>query len=84
MSLERLLDLFEEGGDDGDVLDGAGRGLDTEVVSLEEVAEPVAVDEVDGRGAVSGCFLLRIRGERARGDQQAFVAAARSLRGTRS
>ena len=70
------LDLGEEGGIDADILDGAGRGLDAEVVPLEELAKAVAVDEVDRRGAVAGCFLLGVCGERARGDQQALVAPA--------
>jgi hypothetical protein len=66
----------KKGAVDGDVLDCAGRGVDAEVVGFEEVAEPVAVDEVDGRGAVPGGFFLGVGGECAGGDQQALVAAA--------
>jgi len=72
----RLLDFSEEGSIDGDVLDGAGCCSDTEVVSLEQPAEAVTVDEVDRWGAVTGCFLLGIGCECAGSDEQALVATA--------
>jgi hypothetical protein len=69
-------DFVEEGPIDGDILDCPGSGLDAEVVFLEKLTETVAVDQVDRRGAVTGCLLLGIRSERSRSDQQAFVAPA--------
>jgi hypothetical protein len=44
-----LSDLAEEAGVDGDVFDGARGGLHAQLILLEEVAEPVSVDQVDGR-----------------------------------
>src|SRR5215471_11334870 len=69
-------DLGEESGIDPDIFDCASRRPDAEVVSLEQFAQAVAVDEVDRRGAVAGGFLLGVRGERARRDQKALVAPA--------
>jgi hypothetical protein len=60
-----------------DVFDCPGCRPDTEVVPLEEVAQAIAVDEVDWRRTVAGGFLLRILRECAGGNEQAFVSAAR-------
>ena len=70
-------DLAEEHPVDGDVFDCPCGRSDAEVVLLEKVAQTVAVDEVDRWRAVAGGFLLGVRGERTRGDQQAFVSASR-------
>jgi len=67
-------DFHEDSGINPDILDCAGRRPDAEVVPLEQLAQAVAVDEVDRRGAVAGGFLLGVRSERARGDQRALVA----------
>ena len=51
-------DFVEEGPIDGDILDCPGSCLDAEIVLLEKLTEEVAVDQVDRRGAVTGCLLL--------------------------
>src|SRR6266566_3250624 len=43
---------------------------------LEQVAQSVAVDQLDGRSTVPGCFCLGVTGERSRRDQQPFLTPA--------
>lgn len=47
----RSLNIHEEVGTNSDVFLDAGHRLDPELVLLEEVAEQVAVDQLDGLGA---------------------------------
>lgn len=53
---------------------------------LEQIAQPVAVDEIDRRGAVPVGFGARVLGERSGGDEQTLLApptiAARNSRTT--
>lgn len=58
--LSPRLDLAEESAVDTDVLYGSCRRPDTRLILLEQPAEVIALDEVDGRGSVPGCFLLGV------------------------
>lgn len=54
-------DLGKEGRLDKHLLDRSNLGRDTEVVPLQQIAEAIAVNEVDWRSAVASRFLLSIR-----------------------
>lgn len=59
-----------------DVLDHSLGGGDTEGQFLQEIAEAIAVDEVNGRRAVASSFLPGIASEGARGDKQTLITPA--------
>jgi hypothetical protein len=61
------LDLLEEVRRELDVFDLAHGRLHAEFVLLEEVAELIAVDQIDRRRTVAGCLLLRMHEAPERG-----------------
>jgi len=65
------LDLCEEGGIDPHILDCANRRTNAEVVPLEQLAEAIAVDEIDRR-APSRVASFCVRRERTRRNQKAL------------
>jgi hypothetical protein len=67
------LEVGEESGNDSDVLDLPCRGHDAEFIVFEEVAKPVAVDQIHWRCSISGSLGFRVAGEGARCDEQTFV-----------
>src|SRR5271166_2338648 len=50
--------------------------LNPEPELLEQIAQPVAVDQLDRRGTVPSCLRLGVTSERSRRDEQAFLAPA--------
>jgi hypothetical protein len=59
---------------DRDVLGLADGAADTEFILLQQVAELITINEVDGRRPIAGCLALGFGREGAGCDQQTLVA----------
>src|SRR5215467_12684111 len=74
--MRRSLVLVKEARVDSHVLLYPLTHLNAETELLEQVAQSVAIDQLDGRGAITGGLCLGLAGERACRDQQPFLATA--------
>ena len=68
--------FVKEAGIDSHVLLYPLAYVNAEAELLEQVAQSVPVDQLDGRSAIPGCLCLGFAGERSRRDQQPFLATA--------
>jgi hypothetical protein len=66
-------EVGEESRIDYDIFDLARCDRDAEFIVFEEVAKPVAVDQIHWRCSISGSLGFRVAGEGARCDEQTFV-----------
>src|ERR1039458_3246219 len=75
MVIAMSLELGEEPRINRNILDLPDGAVDAELVLLEQVAELIAVDQIDGRRPVTGGLALGFGGVGAGCDQQALLAA---------
>ena len=72
----RVLHALEEAVVDGDVLDCPLLNSNPNSVFEKQIAQLVAVNQIDRRRAISNCFRLGIARECSRGYQNALLPSA--------